>query len=53
MRFFIPHLKGDPSAAEKVWQGYDTPAPSGSRRVYSVTYFHGSESSLPQLDRRA
>ena len=39
-RFFIPHLRADPDAAEAEWERYlrESPAPPGSRRVYSLTY---------------
>jgi hypothetical protein len=42
MKFFIPHLRDDPGAAEREWQRYLqlSPAPADSRRVYSVTYEH-------------
>lgn len=42
LRFVIPHLRDDLLAAEAEWERYlrDTPAPRGSRRVYSVTYEH-------------
>jgi len=41
-RFFIPHLRDDPEAAEAEWERYlrESPAPPGSRRVYSLTYEH-------------
>jgi len=43
MKFFIPHLRDDPDAAEAEWQRYlaETPAPINSRRVYSMEYEHG------------
>jgi|SRR5579863_7179958 len=42
VKFFIPHLRDDPGAAEAEWQRYmsESPAPPGSRRVYSLTYEH-------------
>ena len=42
LRFFIPHLRDDPLAAEAEWERYlrVTPAPTRSGRVYSVTYEH-------------
>lgn len=42
MEFFIPHLIGQPEAAEAEWQRYlqVSPAPADSKRAYSVTYWH-------------
>lgn len=42
MKFFIPHLKDDPGAAEAEWKRYTGGAvTTGSRRVYSLVYEHG------------
>jgi len=44
-KFFIPHLRDDPAAAEAEWRRYlaDTPAPPDSRRVYKLVYEHDSD----------
>lgn len=42
MKFFIPHLKNDPEAAEAEWQRYLSAGGGASpRRVYSMEYEHG------------
>jgi hypothetical protein len=42
VKFFIPHLRDDPSTAEAEWERYmrESSAPPGSRRVYSLTDEH-------------
>ena len=43
--FFIPHLAGDPVAAEAESQRYlaESPAPPSSRRMHRLVYVHGGD----------
>lgn len=40
MKFFIPHLRDDPVAAEAEWVERYGGRPDGHDRIYSVTYVH-------------
>jgi hypothetical protein len=44
-KFFIPHLREDPAAAEAEWRRYlaESPAPPDSRRVYRLAYENGDD----------
>lgn len=54
VKFFIPHLKDDPAAAEAEWLRYleDSSAPKSSRRVRKMTHTHNGERFVVEVGKR-